>query len=79
MAFRITSRNKLRILFMYIEVKFRMIWHIFATFDFLTPKYEQISHKIVITLYNIFKLKGLSKQVPKTFKIKPLYDELFLC
>ena len=77
MAFHITSRIKLRTF--YIEVKFRMIWHIFATFDFLTPKYKQISHKIVITLYNIFKLKGLSKQVPKTFKTKPLYDELFLC
>ena len=75
MAFHITSRIKLRTF--YIEVKFRMIWHIFATFDFLTPKYKQISHKIVITLYNIFKLKGLSKQVPKIFKIKPLYDELF--
>ena len=68
MAFRITSRIKLRILFI---VKSNLGW--FGIFLLLLIFWLPNMN----TLYNIFKLKGLSKQVPKIFKIKPLYDELF--
>ena len=63
----------------FIEVKFCIIWHIFATFAGLTSGYEQMSHKIVITLYNIFKLLGVCPiRYPKCLKSN--HDVLmFMC
>ena len=53
----------------FVEVKFCIIWHIFANFASLTSKYEQISHKIAITLYNIFKILGVCPmRYPKCLK-----------